>query len=150
MLFCEWATCVWWEVCVLGMEWEGLWNIAGELFFTFTGMWNGLSWTSFRRLLCIPWICIGSWIPECPVLWRAQNFCSRRKAFHGSCFPALQTDLILSSSAHHVFCFCKTVDTTLVEVESMKCLETTRKEICGTDTSSGVLYSREAVVWSAS
>lgn len=32
------------------------------------------------------------------------------------------------------FCFCKTVDTTLVEVESMKCLETTRKEIWGTDS----------------
>lgn len=50
----------------------------------------------------------------------------RLKAFQDSCFPALRTDLILSSSAHHVFCFCKTVDTTLVEVESVKCLETSR------------------------
>ena len=33
-----------------------------------------------------------------------------------------------------LFCFCKTVDTTLVEVESMKCLETTRKKICGIDS----------------
>lgn len=32
-----------------------------------------------------------------------------------------------------LFCFCKTVDT-LVEGESMKCLETTRKEICGADS----------------
>lgn len=65
-------------------------------------------------------------------LCEEQNICLGLKAFHSLCFPAFQTDLILSSSAQLVFCFCKTGDTTLVEAESRECLETTRKEICGT------------------